>query len=192
MFYFRENSISDPYNLLFRTEREMESCVDFLRNRFLETAADMNVKECESIDNEEARLQQYAETDDDQDLNSLLEVGADVNANNDSSTRVAIEERQSIDCDNGELQKLAETTDNKELNRFPETRMDVNNKEIESIDNEHIGLHQCGNELNSLLETRTDVNITDGDSYAGSTTKGIESVDSEEMGSHQLEETGDC
>ena len=152
----------------------------------------MNVKECESIDNEEARLQQHAKTDDDQDLNSLFEVGADVNVNtNDSSTRVAVEERKSVDSDNGDLHKPGETTDNKELNRFPETRMGVNNKEIESIDNEDLRLHQCGNELNSLLETRTDVNITDGDSNVGSTTKGTESVQSEEMGLYQLDETGD-
>ena len=164
----------------------MESCVDFLRNRFLETAADMKVKKCGSIDDEEARLQRHAKTDDDQDLNRPLEVGADVNVNdNDSSIRVAIEERKSIDIEDVGLQKLAENTDDKDLNNFPKTGMDVNIKEFESIDNEDIQLHQCGNELNSLLETRTDVNITDGDSNAGSTTKEIESV-----GSHQFDETG--
>ena len=187
----RENSISDPYNLLFRSEREMESCVDFLRNRFLETAADMNVKECESIDNE-ARLQQHAKTDDDQDLNSLLEVGADVTVNNnDSSTCVAIEERQAIDIEDVRLQNLAETTDNKDLNNIPETGIDVNIKEIKSIDNKDIGLHQCGNELNSLFETRTDVTITDSDINTDSAITGMESVERIEMGSHQLDETGD-
>ena len=165
--------------------------MDFLRNLFLETAADVNVKECESFDNEEARLQRHAKTDDDHDLNSLLdtgadvnnllEVGADVNVNdNDSSTHMTVEEMRSIDSEDLKLHNLAETTDDKDWNNFPETGREVNIKNIESIDNEDLRLHQCGNELNSLLETRTDVNITNDDSNTISTTKGIESVESEE------------
>ena len=169
----------------------MESCVEFLRTRFLETAADVNVKECESIDNEEMRLQGHVETGDDQNLNSFLEVGADVNVDNDSSTCLTIEEIQSIDSEDVKLWKLADTTDKNDVNSLPQTEMDLNTNEIESIDNEDICFHQCGEILNSLLETPTEVNMTGNDSNTVSTTKGIESDDTEEMGLHQFDRTGD-